>query len=149
MGGCIWEVVGEGGLPESIVPPNALTHSWNFNLPAWISFLAFSRILSSTSNNDPSSFFASRIPLSSNVSRIAPILYAGPSTCLASSFGPGISPSCDAERFPPGNTCAEGKALDVRTRWRRRIWFEGDIRRILRCVRTRMLGVLGGRRTLH
>jgi len=42
-----------------------------------------------------------------------------------------MSPSCDADRLPPGNTCAEGNELEVRTRWRRRIWFEGEMRRIL------------------
>jgi hypothetical protein len=51
--------------------------------------------------------------------------------CRFGSVGEGISPSCEAERFPPGNTCAEGKELDVLTRCRRRISLEGDMRRIL------------------
>lgn len=46
-------------------------------------------------------------------------------------MGEGISPSWEAERFPPGNTCAEGKELEVRTRWRRRISLEGEMRRML------------------
>lgn len=32
---------------------------------------------------------------------------------------------------PPGKTCAEGKAEEVTTRWSRRIWFVGEMRRIL------------------
>lgn len=42
-----------------------------------------------------------------------------------------MSPSWEAERLPPGKTWAEGKELDVHTRWRRRIWFEEEMRRIL------------------
>lgn len=42
-----------------------------------------------------------------------------------------MAPSCDAERFPPGKTCAEGKELEVRTRCRRRISFVGEMRRML------------------
>jgi len=42
-----------------------------------------------------------------------------------------MSPSCTAERFPPGKTCAEGKADEVRTRWRSRISLLGEMRRML------------------
>lgn len=42
-----------------------------------------------------------------------------------------MEPSWEAERFPPGKTCAEGKEDEVRTRWRRRIWLEGEMRRML------------------
>jgi len=49
--------------------------------------------------------------------------------------GAGIIPSCEAERLPPGKTCAEGKEEEVRTRWRRRISLWGDMRRILGAVR--------------
>lgn len=33
--------------------------------------------------------------------------------------------------MPPGKTCALGKADDVLTRCRRRIWFDGEMRRTL------------------
>lgn len=120
-------------LPESITPPWDLTQSTNLRFPACISFRAFSRTSSGTSNIAPlpSFRFASKMPLSSKHSLIAPILYAAPSTCLFGSVEEGISPSCKAERFPPGNTCADGKELEVLTRWRRRIWLEGEMRRML------------------
>lgn len=117
----------------STTAPRPFTQSGNFNLPEWISFLALSLSVSSISSNEPepSCFLASRIPLSSKHSRIAPILYAGPSTCRLGSFGVGISPSCDVDRFPPGKTCAEGNEEEVWTRCKRRISLEGDIRRML------------------
>lgn len=119
-------------IPESTTPPCDSTQSTNLSLPAWISFRAFSRSWSGTSNNwSLPFFFASSIPLSSKHSLIAPSLYAGPSICLFESEGAGISPSCEADRFPPGKTWADGKELDVLTRCNRRISLEGDIRRIL------------------
>jgi hypothetical protein len=121
----------------STTPPCRFTQAGNFSFPACISFLALSLSVSSVSSNEsePLFFLASRIPLSSKHSLIAPSLYAGPSMCRLGSFGSGISPSCDTERFPPGKTCAEGKEEDVWTRCRRRISLEGDIRRILGDVR--------------
>lgn len=41
-----------------------------------------------------------------------------------------MSPSW-GERFPPGKTCAEANEEDVWTRWRRRMQFVEDIRRML------------------
>jgi hypothetical protein len=57
--------------------------------------------------------------------------YAGPSACRAGSSGAGITPSCVASRLPPGKTCAEGKEVEVQTRWRSRISLEGEISRTL------------------
>jgi hypothetical protein len=51
--------------------------------------------------------------------------------CLAAWSADGISPSCSAERFPPGKTCADAKEEDVFTRERRSISFLGDTRRML------------------
>jgi hypothetical protein len=42
-----------------------------------------------------------------------------------------MAPSCSADRAPPGKTWALAKEEDVRTRWRRRIWFVGEIKRTL------------------
>jgi hypothetical protein len=42
-----------------------------------------------------------------------------------------MSPSWLFERAPPGKTCAEAKLEAFLTRWSRRIWFEGEIRRTL------------------
>lgn len=121
-------------IPISTSPPTLLTHSSNPTVPECTSFLALSLTPSPTSNNPSPPFFdASKIPLSSKHSLIAPTLYALPSTCLLGDFGSGIVPS-EEERFPPGKTCAEGKEEDVRTRWRSRISLVGE--------RRRMLGVL-------
>lgn len=119
-------------------------------MPAWISFLALSLSVSSTSNkeSEPSSFLASKIPLSSKHSLIAPSLYAGPSTCRSELSAAGILPSCEGERFPPGNTWADGKEEEVWTRWRRSISLEGDIRRIL-AMSVRMFGHGREPRTWH
>jgi hypothetical protein len=46
-----------------------------------------------------------------------------------------MRPSCEALRFPPGKTCAEGKEEDDCTLCNRRISFEGEMRRILDSVR--------------
>ena len=96
----------------------------------WIFFLAaslspFSRL---TSSPLPSFFLASRMPVSSNVSLMAPMRYAGPSWCLAGESTAGMSPSWNASRLPPGKTCAEAKDVEVLTRWRRRTWFWGETR---------------------
>lgn len=81
-------------VPVSITPPCSLTQSTNFIFPLYMSFLPLSLTLSSTSSRrSPLLFFASSIPLSSKHSRIAPIRYAPPSSCLFLSPGPGISPS--------------------------------------------------------
>ena len=134
-----YPIISEGrGEPVSTTPPRSVTQSPNFSFPAWISFLALSRSCSSTSKSEePPFIFASNIPLSSKHSLIAPTLYAFPSLCLNSSFGSGISPSCEALKFPPGKTCADGKEEEVRTRCRRRISFVGEMRRILDVVRWR------------
>jgi hypothetical protein len=55
-------------------------------------------------------------------------------------LGAGISPSCKADKFPPGNTCAEGKEVEVWTRCKRRISLDGDIRRILLMLERLSLG---------
>jgi hypothetical protein len=46
-------------------------------------------------------------------------------------LGSGMAPSWEAERLPPGKTWAEGKEEEVLTRWRRRIWLSGEMRRML------------------
>jgi len=132
-----YQRVGEWrGGPVSTTPPRSFTQSLNFNFPAWISFLALSRSASSTSNKEEPPFpFANNIPLSSKHSLIAPTLYACPSLCRSSTLGPGISPSCEGLRLPPGNTCADGKEDEFWTRCRRRISLVGEIRRILIIVR--------------
>jgi hypothetical protein len=72
---------------------------------------------------------ARRMPLSSNSSLIAPVRYARLSLCRSTPEG-GILPSA-GDRLPPGKTWADGKADEVRTRWMRRIWFEGEMRIML------------------
>lgn len=49
------------------------------------------------------------------------------------------------ERLPPGKTCAEGKELEVLTRWRRRISLVGDSKMMLALGRggTGVFGALG------
>src|ERR1700733_7667275 len=69
---------------------------------------------------------ARRMPLSSNNSLIAPVRYARLSL-WRSTPERGILPSA-GERWPPGKKGAEGKEEEVRTRWVRRIWFEGETR---------------------
>lgn len=123
------------GINDSVskTPPRASTTCDIVVLPLYMSFLALSRSCSGISNNSPlpSFRFASRMPLSSKHSLIAPILYAEPSSCRFGEEGGGISPSWLDERLPPGNTCADGKALEVCTRWRRRIWLVGEMRSML------------------
>lgn len=48
--------------------------------------------------------------------------------------GAGRLPSWEGERLPPGKTWAEGKELEVRTRWRRSISLVGEMRRMLKGV---------------
>ena len=122
--------------PVSATPPFSASHSVNLTFPPCTAFLPSSRSLSpnSVSSLPVFLFFASRIPLSSKVSRIAASRYASPSSCRSGESGAGISPSCLAERVPPGKTCAEGKDEDVCTRWSSRIWFVGDIRRTLASI---------------
>src|SRR3954452_25567314 len=72
---------------------------------------------------------ARSLPLSSNSSLIAPVRYARLSLWRSTPEG-GIVPSA-GERLPPGKTWAEGKVEEVRTRWMRRIWFEGETRIML------------------
>lgn len=122
--------------PMSATPPFSASHSVNLTFPPCTAFLPSSRSLSpsSVSSLPVFLFFASRIPLSSKVSRIAASRYASPSSCRSGESGAGISPSCLAERVPPGKTCAEGKDEDVRTRWSSRIWFVGDIRSTLASI---------------
>ena len=122
--------------PVSATPPLSASHSINLTFPLCTAFLPSSRSSSpsSVSSLPVFSFFASRIPLSSKVSRIAASRYASLSSCRSGESGAGISPSCLAERVPPGKTCAEGKDDDACTRWSSRIWFVGDIRRTLASV---------------
>lgn len=118
----------------SMVPPWLVTQSWKFNSLLWMDFLAFSRSASFVSMRLPLFVRASRIPLSSKHSRIAPMRYAGPSLCRSGCEASGMLPSCLGERFPPGNTCAEANAEDVRTRWSSRISLLGEMRRMLYIV---------------
>jgi hypothetical protein len=41
-----------------------------------------------------------------------------------------MTPSWKASRLPPGKTWAEANEVDVRTRWRRRVLFWGERRRM-------------------
>jgi hypothetical protein len=62
---------------------------------------------------------------------MAASLYTGPSLCRVGSLTSGIWPSWAGEMLPPGNTCADAKEVEVFTRWRRRISFVGEKRRML------------------
>ena len=119
-------------IPISGRPPFLASHFGNDISPLCTAFLPASRCDSSTSSSLPKPLlYASKIPLSSNVSLIAASLYASPSTCLFGSSTSGTLPSWNSDTFPPGNTWAEGKELEVRTRWRSRTWFVGEITRTL------------------
>jgi hypothetical protein len=53
---------------------------------------------------------------------------ASPSRCLSGESTPGISPSWNSSRLPPGKTCAEANDDEVLTRCRSRTWFLGESR---------------------
>lgn len=116
----------------SIIPFRFWTHCANGMLSECMAFRPSSRSCSFNSTNSEglSCRLASNSPLSSKHSRIAARRYASLSSCLRMSSRGGRYPSC-GDRCPPGKTWAEAKELEVWTRWRRSIRFEGDIRRIL------------------
>jgi hypothetical protein len=115
--------------PISATPPCSASQVGNVTVPSCTAFLARSRSFSSTASNSPVClFFARRIPLSSNVSRMAAMRYTRLSTCRSAWSGSGTTPSWAADTLPPGKTWAEGKEEDVCTRWRRRTWLRGEMR---------------------
>jgi hypothetical protein len=117
----------------SATAPHLSNKSVNFSVPECTARRPCSRSSSLISVNSLPLvlLLASRIPHSSNVSRIAARRYAGPSWCRPGSSVAGIAPSCVLERAPPGKTCAEAKLDAFLTRWRRRIWLVGEMRRTL------------------
>jgi hypothetical protein len=74
---------------------------------------------------------ASRIPLSSKVSRTAAIRYTSLSWWREASSGAGGSPSWKGDMLPPGKTCAEAKDDEVFTLRSSRMWFCGEINNTL------------------
>ena len=116
----------------SITPFRFWTHCANGMLSECTAFRPSSRSCSFNSTNSEglSCRLASNSPLSSKHSRIADRRYASLSSCLRMSSRGGRYPSC-GDRYPPGKTWAEAKEVELWTRWRRSIRFEGDIRRIL------------------
>lgn len=108
-------------IPVFALPPRPASHfRKSISLPCTF-LLPSSRLSSGTSISLPNPlFFASIMPLSSNVSLIAASRYASPSSCLAELSSEGTSPSWNGSQFPPGKTWAEGKAEEFCTRCRSR-----------------------------
>lgn len=111
--------------PKSASAPIDRSQSANLIWLPWIFFLASSLSCWGRSTKRPS-FLASKIPVSSKHSRIAPSLYAGPSRWRSCVPGAGMSPSWNASRLPPGKTCADANEVEVLTRCSSKTSLVGD-----------------------